>query len=343
MAVRGRPRAVVVQLLVRGLLSDSGDAPASKRKWPGDAIPASEGGGRWPDEPYKIVWQVRANGTHRIFPFFAPDWVRRSIEPMRMGTASGFTIEPIDAYYPKSPRYYVADAARIPCDWIHQRDDLYLMQWGRLGYDPKTGDEVFAQALKERFGAAAAPLGRAWSAASRIVPIALMAKAIGPDHRDHAPELEWGGGTHEWIEGEGLDTHVFLPSARRSRSTRPAARRPHLGGARPRPALALAEESPRAAALAAKCRRRRAARARGDAPPGSSAATTPAAAPHGGARSLTPRSPVGARPASDAFAALDAWGSSPTASITAVHRAAADHRDFRGRSSCGRPDEGPTR
>ena len=192
-------------------LSDSGDAPASKRKWPGDAIPASEGGGRWPDEPYKIVWQVRANGTHRIFPFFAPDWVRRSIEPMRMGTASGFTIEPIDAYYPKSPRYYAADAQNVSCDWIHQRDELYLMQWGRLGYDPKTSDEVFAQAMKERFGAAAAPLGRAWTAASHIVPIAMMMRAIGPDHRDHAPELEWGGSTREFIEGEGLDTHVFRP------------------------------------------------------------------------------------------------------------------------------------
>jgi cephalosporin-C deacetylase-like acetyl esterase len=196
-------------------LSDSGDAPAAKKKWPGNALAANETGtaaaSHWPDEPYKIVWQVRANGTHRIFPFFAPDWVRRSIEPMRMGTASGFTIEPIDAYYPKSPKYYAADAANVSCDWIHQRDELYLMQWGRLGYDPKTSDDVFAQAMKERFGAAAPSLQRAWSAASRIVPIALMAKAIGPDHRDHAPELEWGGNTREFIEGEGLDTHVFRP------------------------------------------------------------------------------------------------------------------------------------
>src|SRR6185295_11881459 len=196
-------------------LSDSGDAPSSKRRWPGNAINndvgANAGAARWPDEPYKIVWQVRANGTHRIFPFFAPDWVRRTIEPMRMGTASGFTIEPEDAYYPKSPRYYVADPAQLPCKWTHQRDDLYLMQWGRLGYDPKTGDEIFAQALRERFGASSDALNRAWRAASHIVPIAMMAHAIGPDHRDHAPELEWGGGTREFIEGEGLDSHVFRP------------------------------------------------------------------------------------------------------------------------------------
>jgi dienelactone hydrolase len=188
-------------------LSDSGDGAAT-HVWPGNL---AADGSRWPFEPYKIVWQVRANGTHRIFPFFAPDWVRRTIEPMRMGSASGFTIEPQDAYYPKSPRYYVADPARLPCEWTHERDDLYLMEWGRLGYDPKTPDAVFEQALRERFGNAAEPLGRAWRAASHVVPIALIAHALGPDHRDHAPELEWGGNTRDWIEGEGLDSHVFLP------------------------------------------------------------------------------------------------------------------------------------
>jgi len=200
---------------------DAGDGDSAPRKlWPGNPVhpdhpqdhaDSSGDAPRWPDQPYKIVWQVRANGTHRIFPFFEPEWVRRSIEPMKVGTASGFTIEPENAYYPASPRYYVADLKQLPCEWIHQRDELYLMQWGRLGYDPKTSDEVFEQRLRERFGEAAKPLSKGWRAASRIVPISLLAHAFGPDHRDHAPELEWGGTTREWIEGEGLDTHAFLP------------------------------------------------------------------------------------------------------------------------------------
>ena len=40
--------------------SDS-QVPDAARLWPGSAI---AGGGQWPSEPYKIVWQVRANGTH---------------------------------------------------------------------------------------------------------------------------------------------------------------------------------------------------------------------------------------------------------------------------------------
>jgi dienelactone hydrolase len=199
------------------LLGEPNAAP--KRLWPGQPIAASESResrdadekSRWPDEPYKIVWQVRANGTHRIFPFYEPEWVRRSIEPMKVGTASGYTIEPENAYYPASPKYYVADPSQVPCDWVHQRDELYLMQWGRLGYDPKTSDSVFEQRLRERFGPAATSLSKAWRAASHVVPLSLLSHAFGPDHRDHAPELEWGGNTQEWIEGEGLDTHSFLP------------------------------------------------------------------------------------------------------------------------------------
>ncbi|MBL8841717.1 MAG: hypothetical protein JNL90_09350 [Planctomycetes bacterium] len=183
-------------------------APAPARLWPGHALPD---GGRWPDQPYQIAWQVRANGTHRLFPFHEPQWVRRSIEPMRIGTTCGYTVEPLNAYFPASPRYYLADRSAPPCDWIHQRDELFLLEWGRLGYDPTTPDALFTQKLRERFGAAAEPLDVAWRAASRVVPLALLAHAYGPDHRDHAPELEWGGPTRDWIEGEGLDTHAFLP------------------------------------------------------------------------------------------------------------------------------------
>lgn len=89
-------------------LSDSGSGSNAKT-WPG--WPAVVGGGNWPSEPYKIVWQVRANGTHRIFPFYNPEWVRRSILAMKSGTASGYTIEGEDAYYPKSPEYYLANPA----------------------------------------------------------------------------------------------------------------------------------------------------------------------------------------------------------------------------------------
>jgi dienelactone hydrolase len=195
-------------------LTDSSSVPgaeAPRRLWPGNVAAHDAPSERWPDQPYKVVWQVRANGTLRIFPFYEPTLVRRTIGSMKLGTASGYTVEPLNAYYPSSPRYYVADPADVAFDWIHQRDAMYLMLWGRLGYDPTVSDEVFDRAARDHLGVATSELVEAWKAASRVIPTAFGAYAIGPDHRDHAPELEWGGDTAAWIQGEPFDSHAVLP------------------------------------------------------------------------------------------------------------------------------------
>ncbi|MEO7155647.1 MAG: hypothetical protein ABI054_13435, partial [Planctomycetota bacterium] len=83
-------------------LSDS-NVKAAAKMWDGVA---AESGERWPSQPYKIVWQVRANGTHRIFPFYEPDWVRRTVESMPVGTARGFSVEMMNSYFPATPAYY---------------------------------------------------------------------------------------------------------------------------------------------------------------------------------------------------------------------------------------------
>ncbi len=189
-------------------LSDAGDAGKNAKTWKG--WPA-DGGGHWPDNPYKIVWQVRANGTHRIFPFYNPNWVRRSISAMKVGTASGYTIEGEDAYYPKSQDYYLANPADKYVDWIHQRDEMYWMTWGRLGYDPKTPDSVFDARVSDWFGSQGPKIAEVWKEASTVVPLAFMAYSLGPDHRDHAPELETGGDTQSFIDGNPFDPLVFQP------------------------------------------------------------------------------------------------------------------------------------
>ncbi len=186
--------------------------------WPGNLVSPSPrmdrvagrglGGGeeRWPSNPYKIVWQVRANGTHRIFPFYNPEMVRSTIKTMKIGTATGYTIEGLDAYYPKSPDYYLANPADKYCGWIHQRDEMYWMTWGRLGYDPTAKDEVFERHMAKWFGNAAQETARTWSFMSEVIPTIFQAYAIGPDHRNHAPELETGGTFWDFIQAEPFDS-----------------------------------------------------------------------------------------------------------------------------------------
>jgi len=186
-------------------LSDSG-TPDAARLWPGNPAP---GGGSWPAQPYKIVWQVRANGTHRILPVYNPAAVRRAVRSMPLGAASGFVVEGLETYYPKSPRYYLADPNDSYCEWTHERDWMYLNLWGRLGYNPDTPDERFDALVADKLGQAAAPLVEAWKAAGRIVSTAFSAFSLGPDHRNHAIELEWGGDTAGYLASEPFDSHVF--------------------------------------------------------------------------------------------------------------------------------------
>jgi hypothetical protein len=191
-------------------LSDSGPGPFA-HSWAGNR--ADERGGsdeRWPSQPYKIVWQVRVNGTHRIFPFFEPQWVRQSIRAMKIGAASGFTIEPLNAYYPMKPGYYLANARDQAYDWTPQRDIAFMRLWGRLGYDPHTPDAAFEPTLRELYGSRADVIAAALASASRIVPTALAATCIGPDHRQHAPELEHGGDMASFLDRNGFDSHVFM-------------------------------------------------------------------------------------------------------------------------------------
>ncbi len=194
-------------------LSDSsvyGGNEPTKTMWPGNPIDAEHGGGQWPSEPYKIVWQVRANGTHRIFAFHAPDLVRRSIQCMKLGTASGYTVEPPTAYYPATPDSYIADPKNRWCEWTMQRDAMFVLEWGRLGYDPATDDAVFESEVRRRYGDEVAAMSDAWKAASHVITTAFTARAFGPDHRDHAPELETGGSVEDWVDTEPLDTFVSV-------------------------------------------------------------------------------------------------------------------------------------
>lgn len=199
-------------------LSDSGNEDQNSKTWPGNTVspqpgspPQSAPAEHWPSQPYKIVWQVRANGTHRIFPFYNPEWVRRTIGCMKIGTASGYTIEGMDAYFPKKPDYYMADPSKKAYTWIHQRDRMYWMTWGRLGYDPTVPEQTFDRAAVRSLGEGTEKLVEAWKDASVLMPWAFLAYSLGPDHRSHAPELEWGGDTNAYIQGSGFDTHSFMP------------------------------------------------------------------------------------------------------------------------------------
>ena len=157
---------------------------------------------------YKIIYQLRANGTHRVFPWGNPSLAARANVDSTMGGAIGLCVEPIDAYYPKYDLRHKDDSPNKWYKWQYQRDWFWYEVWGRTGYDPKLqfDEKLWTSMFARHFGkAAASDLYNAMKWASCILPDMFTAYALGPDHRQHAPELEYGGHIKDWAKRDPFD------------------------------------------------------------------------------------------------------------------------------------------
>jgi hypothetical protein len=191
---------------VLALREAAGEGFIAEAKYNGEQLgaPYPIAGGRWsrywaqytyesyldetPD--YGFVFQVRTGGTHRIFRHVPYALTRRAVVTTTMGGASGFSFEPAHAFYPQRT-FYNAHAGDEFFPWTFRRDELTYHLWGRLGYDPTTPEGTFRAIFARRLGTDA--LWEPMQAASTVVPWIEMGMSCGPDHRDHAPELEWNG------------------------------------------------------------------------------------------------------------------------------------------------------
>lgn len=163
----------------------------------------------WPRK-YEILWQIRANGTHRLFRWGDPEFARRTMLTCRLGDGAGFTMEPMTAYYPPTNYFHKAPAEFDYFTWDHQRNWFWYHLWGRTSYDPDTPEDVWLGMFEKRFGREAA---RAvydtvvWY--SRIVPFAYSYRFIGPDHRSQAPEYEHAMSLRDFLANRPLDSFLF--------------------------------------------------------------------------------------------------------------------------------------
>lgn len=163
---------------------------------------------------YGIIWQVRANGTHRVFKWSDPDFIRRCAWSFAYCGGAGFTIEPMTAYYPHTDALHWPGRGHRYYQWMHERDWFWHMLWGRLSYNPDTPDEVWKKAFQRRFGAKVGPLAlEGFSESSRVAPLIYATHCLGPDHRNMAPELETGGSLKDFARVSPLDDSVIQSPA----------------------------------------------------------------------------------------------------------------------------------
>jgi hypothetical protein len=179
-----------------------------------------------PPRTFAVLWQVRANGTCRVFPWADAGFVRVAARSFRLGGAAGFSIEPHWAYFlPDPARRYrnpigaLAEGER----YLFERDWAWYFYWGRLTYDPATPETVLLRPWLSRYGHRAGDAAaRTQLFMSRTLTTLYAAQAYGVDHRDAAPEMEIGLLNKNRDHWRTLEELCRIPPLDRARGCSPA-------------------------------------------------------------------------------------------------------------------------
>ncbi len=155
---------------------------------------------------WKIIWQIRANGTHRLFPWNDAEFVRRTVRSCHLGNGVGMTLEPITAYFPQEAERTYKNPGSLR--YTTERYWSWYLLWGRLAYDPDTPDSVFTHIFQERYGKSPGKrIYQVTTLGSRIIPLIYQHHCLGPDHRNFAPEFETGNRVGKYRNGpQNLDS-----------------------------------------------------------------------------------------------------------------------------------------
>lgn len=142
---------------------------------------------------YRIIWQIRANGTHRFWAWENTDFIRRTVRSCRLGNALGYTLEPEVAYFSVYPKqYYRSEQDIHTYRYIWQKYWVWYYAWGRLGYNPDLPKSNFLRAFQRHYGPVGSTAYEAMQKSGRILPLAFAYRFQGPDQRDFSPETETG-------------------------------------------------------------------------------------------------------------------------------------------------------
>ncbi len=128
--------------------------------------------GFWEPKPqnYKLTWMIR-NEDFFTLRWAQPNFVREMIQQNGHDYVGGFYVGSecfIPAYdYSHQP------GSHIQWSYAFEKHWLYYMLWGRLLYDPATPDDIFVNAIVQRYGSSVGrPLLEAYAAVCKM-PMAL--------------------------------------------------------------------------------------------------------------------------------------------------------------------------
>ncbi len=130
------------------------------------------------DRTYDLLYQLWNLGTHRLFLWGNPDYVRQFVASCHLGNALGFQVTPPLSQKGFSqdgevPGYWSIYKNSIKHDyyrWEYERYWFFYQLWGRLGYNPRLSDEIWLKQISRRFGEKASlHILRAYKHSSKII------------------------------------------------------------------------------------------------------------------------------------------------------------------------------
>lgn len=146
---------------------------------------------------YENIFQVWSLGSHRLFVWGDPEFVRRFAPTTTFQNAAGFEIcAPLSQKgfgNPPGTWRIFKDPDREYYDWEFERYWSFYRLFGRLTYNPEASDEIWLRDLRRRFGDLAAPdMAEAYRNASRILPL-IIGQATADYNMYIWPEKDMGG------------------------------------------------------------------------------------------------------------------------------------------------------
>ena len=172
---------------------------------------------RYPQR-YRVHWRLWNGGTTRLLLWGDPEYVRRFAQSARLYDGESFEINEMLATWMlgephEAKPLTLLDPRYRYYDYEFERYWHYYQVWGRVGYNPRTPEEVWGREFDRRFGPQAGPsLMKALHLASQVLPRIVAASyryQLFPTTRGWA-EMMRIEDLPQYADAEGSDIQQFL-------------------------------------------------------------------------------------------------------------------------------------
>ncbi|MBD3267874.1 hypothetical protein GF373_14495 [bacterium] len=166
-----------------------------------------------PPRPYGVLFDIRANGSFRLFPWNHIPSIRSTLASTTFCDANGFILESLHRIYPNRELFKKTSQGRQNYyQWPFERDWHWIGAWGRLAYDVTTPSRFLEVDFARHFDAETGPLlYRALQNSSQVIPAIESVCYHGANGNRFAPEFDPPPGISAL-----LHTHSFDPFSVRS-------------------------------------------------------------------------------------------------------------------------------